>query len=136
MVKTPALRVLIVDDEKSGREHVTKAILHSVPGAEVVAVPGASEMDAALAKGLFDLITMDGFLDPSRSEYGPSLVSHLRAKGVMTPILMISSDERALRSGVSNGANGMLDKTAVTYSAFDDFPDVLRPELVRLGLIK
>jgi len=100
MQKTPAVRVLIIEDDPAVAEEIAAELRANGFVADIVG-DGRVGLEKACA-GSYDAITLDRML-PGLD--GLSVVTRLRAAGIDTPVLMISAmsdvDERirGLRAG-------------------------------------
>lgn len=84
-------------------------------------------MDQRIAEHAPDLIFMDGAL--KNDDWGGLLVEQLRAKGISTPIIMISSSDHGNQLGMNAGANATLPKGRGMMEG-------VRPLLERFGFLK
>lgn len=100
-------RVLVVDDEQKTRESVAEGLRME---AWTVATAGdGTEAIAMIERDAFDLLVLDWLL-PDRD--GLEVLSHARARGVQTPVLMLTarSDLGDRVKGLETGADDYLAK--------------------------
>jgi two-component system OmpR family response regulator len=103
----PAMRLLIVEDDREAADYLRKALREAGHVAEL-ARDGDEGLAAAL-DGEFDVLVVDRML-PKRE--GLSLISELRARGNTTPVLILSAlgqvDDRV--TGLRAGGDDYLAK--------------------------
>jgi DNA-binding response OmpR family regulator len=107
MIKPVKPRVLVVDDELGVRKALHRGL--RAEGMDVVtAADGPSALRLAQT-GSFDLLLLDIML-PGLSGY--RVLQHLRAQGVLTPVLLVSAKDGEIdqADGLDLGADGYLVK--------------------------
>ena len=100
-------RVLLIEDDRKAARLLTRGLQEE--GFDVDVAPSGEEGDARAGAGGYDVIVLDWML-PGKS--GLSVCRDLRARGVATPILMLTArDALSDRvSGLNTGADDYLTK--------------------------
>jgi two-component system, OmpR family, response regulator len=101
------MRVLVVEDDAAVAANVRAAL---IADEHQVDVAGDGELGESMAlSGVYDVIVLDRMLP---KKLGVAVVSELRAKGVATPVLILSAlhDEDHRVEGLNAGANDYLGK--------------------------
>lgn len=106
-VKTVAMKILVIEDDREAADYLAKAFEES---GHVAHVAGDGETGFALAEtGGYDILVVDRML-PRRD--GLSVIAGLRARGVETPVLILSAlgevDDRV--TGLRAGGDDYLTK--------------------------
>lgn len=101
------MRVLVVDDQKKTASFIRKALQSE--GCVVDTLYNGNEALTAIAQTPFDMVVLD-IMIPGRD--GLSVVRHLRERGILTPVLLLSArgevGERV--EGLNAGADDYLPK--------------------------
>ena len=99
------MKILLVDDSKTMRV-IWKKVLESIGGGQTVeGTDGVEGLDAFENQGPFDLILTDWNM-PNMN--GLEMVTRIRAKDKVTPIIMVTTEAqkpriiKAIKAGVSN----------------------------------
>lgn len=109
-VKKEKYKVLVVDDSATVRGMMSKMIS---AGGEFQAFPvaGAKEADEFLAKNEVDIITLDIHM-PEKD--GPDWLMEKRAKGMKTPVIIVSdanpAEAQNVLNALGNGAQDYIEK--------------------------
>lgn len=119
-----ALRIMVVDDEPSGRFLLEHRLRRAFKDCSVVACTMASDALSMLRASCFDAIITDNELG---WESGSEFITQVRHRGVMCPIIMVTSsdDPKVERAAYTAGA------TKVFMAGRGDFPEFLRHLLSR-----
>src|SRR5262245_5692079 len=103
----PAMRILVVEDEKKTASFVRKALQEE--GHAVDVLHDGSEALAAVAGTPFDVVVLDVML-PGRD--GLSVVRQMRERRVTTPVLLLTARGEVSEKveGLNSGADDYLSK--------------------------
>ena len=96
------MKVLLIDDDYLLVDHVFETI-----SAEFFFAENEEEAMSLISENDFDIILMDGNL---REAHGHEVVSRIREAGIMTKIVMFSSEDKQNDLGIKAGANAVLNK--------------------------
>lgn len=100
-------RIIVADDEPANRELLREIILSCLPQAEVETVSDGLDLVGRMACSKFDLVLTDNqmsILD------GSGAIRAARAYDCLTPMFLVSSDEKLAEIAESAGADGYLQK--------------------------
>lgn len=116
------LKILIVDDDEVDRLSISRALKKSGISMERVEATTAAEAIAALHASPFDCIFLDYYLP---DQDGLSLIHHLRAEGIKTPLIVLTGqgDEKIAVESMKAGASDYLSKSKL---AADQLASVLK----------
>jgi len=107
---TEDLKVLIVDDSRMARRHITR-VLGSMGIEDITEATDGTEAIPILENNLFDLVVTD-YNMPEMD--GEALVNHIRTKSIQAsvPILMVTSEEDDVRLAAArqSGVSALSDK--------------------------
>jgi CheY-like chemotaxis protein len=110
---------MVVDDDADGRFLLEHRLRKAFPDCAVVACTTPSEALAMLRSGHFDAIITD---NQFRLETGSEFIGQARRRGLVCPILMVTSSEdpKVQRDGYAAGA------TRIFMAGRGDFTECLR----------
>lgn len=107
------MKFLIADDHAIVRKGLVQMLKEEFPSAEFTEVANSVEIFHQLSKQIWDVILLDISM-PGRN--GIEILKQIRANGIKTPILMISthSEEQYALRALKAGASGFLNKESAT----------------------
>ncbi len=107
------MNILIADDHAIVRKGLIELLREAYPAAHIAEVTNSNELLGQISKQSWSIILMDISM-PGRN--GVEALKQMRANGVKTPVLMLSThpeDQYALRV-LKAGASGFLNKETAT----------------------
>jgi DNA-binding NtrC family response regulator len=131
------MRILIVDDQRSARR-VLRQMLTTVSGTEVTEASSVAEGLAAIDAGIPDLMLLDIRLsEDTRDHGGLDLLRKVRASGLTTPAVMItsSSEMSEVREAMRSGAQDYVFKDELSSELLLPIVEGFRERMRLLGQV-